>query len=491
MTVSSAPQPRLGRVRPSANKLSECRADLYCTFYLIAVLTACGHIYHELCLTGWLRASGTQTCPVCRESLAQADSWHKISFAKKAPLPEVKKEEGAEEADAGNSVNVTSAESVHVANTTQGSTEASSSRSTAVNGHGAALNADDGNPLEGLNLLQARDLEAIGAVELRGRPLGSKLDTVLKHIRYLKDKHLEAIEKADSRQASSDLGAKGKGKGKERARDAEGQTSSGAPATDAKILVYSGWSYAVDVLASAMRTEGIGCVRLEGSSKTKRDREKAIIEFRDNPDCTVFILHAASQAAGLNLVSAQYVFLIEPLLQPGLEKQAIARVHRIGQRVRTTVFQYVVRDTVDERIALLSLKQGHELFSRAAASSTSSSQNAAGQKGDLGAIAAVPSAVGSGSGKTGLKRNRSESGLLAGEQSNLEDMSSVLLEREHRVNLQRILLKVAELRKNDPERAFMREYDGDERAGPAGVGHRPNGSQGQFIDITGTDSEEE
>ena len=64
------------------------------------------------------------------------------------------------------------------------------------------------------------------------------------------------------------------------------------------------------------------------------------------------------------LTAASYVFLVEPLLEPALETQAIARVHRIGQKRKTTVFQYIIPDTVDERLALLSLRKWkHTIFS--------------------------------------------------------------------------------------------------------------------------------
>lgn len=36
--------------------------------------------------------------------------------------------------------------------------------------------------------------------------------------------------------------------------------------------------------------------------------------------------------AGLTLVRANHVFLLEPALEPAIEQQAIARVHRIGQQ---------------------------------------------------------------------------------------------------------------------------------------------------------------
>lgn len=35
--------------------------------------------------------------------------------------------------------------------------------------------------------------------------------------------------------------------------------------------------------------------------------------------------------SGLTLVAAQTVFIVEPVLNESLEKQAISRVHRIGQ----------------------------------------------------------------------------------------------------------------------------------------------------------------
>lgn len=66
------------------------------------------------------------------------------------------------------------------------------------------------------------------------------------------------------------------------------------------------------------------------------------------------------------MTAASYVILVEPLLEPALETQAIARVHRVGQKRKTTVFQYIIPDTVDERIALLSLRKWkHNIFSRA------------------------------------------------------------------------------------------------------------------------------
>jgi SNF2 family DNA or RNA helicase len=46
----------------------------------------------------------------------------------------------------------------------------------------------------------------------------------------------------------------------------------------------------------------------------------------------VFLLSHRAGAQGLTLVRASRVFLLEPALEPAIEQQAVARVHRIGQQ---------------------------------------------------------------------------------------------------------------------------------------------------------------
>jgi E3 ubiquitin-protein ligase SHPRH len=57
-----------------------------------------------------------------------------------------------------------------------------------------------------------------------------------------------------------------------------------------------------------------------------------------------------SGANGLNLVEASHVLLIEPILNPAQELQAIGRVHRIGQTKPTTVHRFLIRSTIEERM---------------------------------------------------------------------------------------------------------------------------------------------
>ena len=56
----------------------------------------------------------------------------------------------------------------------------------------------------------------------------------------------------------------------------------------------------------------------------------------------VLLLLIQHGANGLNLLEAQHVILVEPLLNPAVEAQAISRVHRIGQEKRTLVHHFIV-----------------------------------------------------------------------------------------------------------------------------------------------------
>jgi SWI/SNF-related matrix-associated actin-dependent regulator of chromatin subfamily A3 len=64
----------------------------------------------------------------------------------------------------------------------------------------------------------------------------------------------------------------------------------------------------------------------------------------------VFLLSVRSGAVGINLTSTNYVFMMEPLMNPALDDQAVGRAWRMGQKRRVTVKRLFMKGTLEESI---------------------------------------------------------------------------------------------------------------------------------------------
>ena len=115
----------------------------------------------------------------------------------------------------------------------------------------------------------------------------------------------------------------------------------------AKSIVFSQYREFLDVLATALHDFKIGCIRLGRASAAER--------FKSDPSVDCLLLDAKTDSSGLTLVNATQVIICEPLIQTAVELQAIARVHRIGQTRQTTVWMYLINDTVEEAIYEISV----------------------------------------------------------------------------------------------------------------------------------------
>nr|POE63444.1 putative atp-dependent helicase [Quercus suber] len=115
----------------------------------------------------------------------------------------------------------------------------------------------------------------------------------------------------------------------------------------AKSIVFSQYREFLDVLGTALTDFKLGYSRL--------GRAGAVEKFCHDPSIDCLLLDAKTDSSGLTLVVATHVFICEPLIQTAVELQAIARVHRIGQRRATTVWMYLINDTVEEAIYEISV----------------------------------------------------------------------------------------------------------------------------------------
>jgi len=125
-----------------------------------------------------------------------------------------------------------------------------------------------------------------------------------------------------------------------------------------KSLIFSQFTSTLNYLKNELPKHGFQYRTLLGSM-TMSQRSKALRDFQNDPPTTVFLLSMRSGACGINLTQANRVFLMEPSFNPALEKQAIGRVHRLGQKRKVEIIRLIVKGSVETRIIkLLEIKYG-------------------------------------------------------------------------------------------------------------------------------------
>lgn len=102
-----------------------------------------------------------------------------------------------------------------------------------------------------------------------------------------------------------------------------------------------------DVLEDKLRFHGL--VRFDGRTKPA-DRQKRVDQFNTNPGVKVFLGQQTAAGEGLNLQAAHEAVLVEPAWTPDLNRQAIKRIHRIGQDNPCRARVFSVAKTIDEAV---------------------------------------------------------------------------------------------------------------------------------------------
>ncbi len=114
-----------------------------------------------------------------------------------------------------------------------------------------------------------------------------------------------------------------------------------------KVLVFSQFVRHLQLLRAWLDEHGLAYAYLDGQTQ---DRPEQVDRFERNPAVQVFLLSLKAGGVGLNLTSADYVFMLDPWWNPAAEAQAIDRAHRIGQQKPVFVYKFITQDTVEERI---------------------------------------------------------------------------------------------------------------------------------------------
>jgi len=80
------------------------------------------------------------------------------------------------------------------------------------------------------------------------------------------------------------------------------------------------------------------------------EKKMAVEEFRKNPKKYVFVGTISSAGEGLTLTEASYAVFFDLHWNPAKIWQAEDRIHRIGQEKRVNIYNFVMKDTIEEKI---------------------------------------------------------------------------------------------------------------------------------------------
>jgi SNF2 family DNA or RNA helicase len=121
-------------------------------------------------------------------------------------------------------------------------------------------------------------------------------------------------------------------------------------------VVFSSWTTHLDLIEIAFKNHGHVYVRLDG--RMSRDaRDKSMRVFREDPSVRVMLVSIGAGGLGLNLTTANKVFMMEPQFNPAAEAQAVDRVHRLGQDRDVMIKRYIMERSFEEKMLILQSKK--------------------------------------------------------------------------------------------------------------------------------------
>jgi len=121
--------------------------------------------------------------------------------------------------------------------------------------------------------------------------------------------------------------------------------------TQEKVILVSNYTQTLDLLQTLLTSLAHPYLRLDGSTPSAK-RQELVDEFNRSPasQCFAFLLSAKSGGVGLNLIGASRLVLFDVDWNPATDLQAMARIHRDGQKNPCVIYRFVMAGGLDEKI---------------------------------------------------------------------------------------------------------------------------------------------
>jgi DNA repair and recombination protein RAD54B len=121
--------------------------------------------------------------------------------------------------------------------------------------------------------------------------------------------------------------------------------------TEEKIVIVSNYTTTLDMIERLLVSLSYTYLRLDGSTPSNK-RQALVEKFNKTPKTTsfAFLLSAKSGGVGLNLIGASRIVLFDIDWNPATDLQAMARIHRDGQKLPCKVYRFLIQGGLDEKI---------------------------------------------------------------------------------------------------------------------------------------------
>lgn len=117
-----------------------------------------------------------------------------------------------------------------------------------------------------------------------------------------------------------------------------------------RVVIVSNYGQMLDLVEGLCKGRGWSFLRLDGSTPSQV-RPDLVSRFND-PHSSVFafLLSAQAGGAGLNLIGANRLCMLDASWNPAIDKQALARVWRDGQKKHCYIYRLLCSYTIEEKV---------------------------------------------------------------------------------------------------------------------------------------------
>lgn len=121
--------------------------------------------------------------------------------------------------------------------------------------------------------------------------------------------------------------------------------------TEEKIVLVSNYTSTLDLLQAHLTSLSLPFSRLDGTTPANKRQELVDNFNRTNASKQfAFLLSAKSGGAGINLIGASRLVLFDVDWNPATDLQAMARIHRDGQKRPVKIYRFLMSGGMDEKI---------------------------------------------------------------------------------------------------------------------------------------------